>query len=422
MTLLRHLVLILAMPVALAGCGGDGEVIVVFPGDGQPVEAFYGMDAADLNGDGFADIAAMSTWYDGQDTSERRLNVFLQDASSPGTFMPPDRSLHEANGEVSYVRLVDLDLDGTPSLVTFRRSGAFYVYEPDLARPGTFLDPLAFDAIPVGLFAGMAVADVDGDLYPDVATVGAQNKRVAIYRQLATSPPSFMAPEEPADGEQRVVVKDVNGDGFADLVTFQTNEREEFGQVLDIADTVLVHLQQPANPGQYAPPVSLFFDKSGTELAVADLNGDGLAEIVVHTTDALVIYRQVSPVTFARSDTPILTPDSIIGVLAIADLDADSVPEIVLGSRTGAVDPNTVEIFAQDIGGDYVSAAVLSLPIDAALAELGWHPQLFSLRLVDLNGDNYLDIAVSTYELFVFFQRNTAPGAFGPAVRIAGQR
>jgi len=47
---------------------------------------------------------------------------------------------------------------------------------------------------------------------------------------------------------------------------------------------------------------------------------------------------------------------------------------------------------------------------------------MFAVRLADLNDDGLLDIAVSTYELFVMFQNASAPGTFLAPTRIAGQR
>jgi len=412
----------------LAGCGGGGsdKVIVLNPGDGLPIESFYGMDAADVNSDGLTDIVAISNYFDGRQITQRRLNVFLQDASAPGSFLPPARYLHE-QGTVYNIRLADLALDGRPAVIGQSYStGGFMVFEPDPAMPGAYLAPVLFQQPAIGVFGAFDIADMDGDLYPDLVATD-DNERISQLLQLVTTPVSFAAPQDLAEGSTGLDAQDVNGDGATDLVTFRQNERSGgFGGTVLIPDTVLVHVQDASQPGQYFNPVEIFFDTVGGDVVAADLNGDGRAEIVISAaaqidndiTHHLYVYRQIVGPQFVLQDRLLTGGDIITGHLDVADVDGDGKPEIVAGYRNAALDPNLVEVFAQNASGNYVSRALITLPNDRALS----NPEMFAVRLADLNDDGLLDIAVSTYELFVLFQNPAAPGTFRAPTRIAGQR
>lgn len=421
----------LALTIAallLVGCGGggSGEVVVLNPGDGLPVEAFYGMDVADMDGDGLPDLVAASVFSDGNDNIERRLNVLLQDAASPGTFRPRTILPYVSNdGSAWNVQAVDLKLSGLPDvLLQPVTAGGFFVFAQDPANPGTVLAPVRIGPTASDqrtFVEDMAVGDIDGDLFPDVLLTADEN--LVYYPQDSANPGSFLPGVTVGAGTGSATIGDVNGDGLADVLTFEANPSDTD---LPRTDTLFYHRQNPLVPGQFLAPIDLFFDFGGNAISLADLDGNMLNDlIIVGTTgttsefnSVLTFFTQPSPDNFVRGETR-RTPGDVFGNhLAIADLDDDGDPDIVVGQRSGAVFPNQVTVFLQDANGTYSSSTSLIIPDDQAI----WNPELFAVRIADLDGDQQPDIAVSTYELFILFQQTGFPGIFRPATRIIGQR
>ena len=382
------------------------------------------MDAADVNGDGLIDIVAASSWSDGDEIREQRLNVFLQDAIDAGRFLPPSRYLHPL-GTLYNIHLSDFALNGLPAVIGRPYdSEGYVVFEQDPIMPGTYLTPVLFSGPSGGVF-DIDVIDMDGDLHPDVVGVG-NDGQILQFRQLATTPVSFTAAQYVVEGVRAVDAHDVDGDGVPDLVTFRENERDGLGGSVDVPDTVLVHLQDASQPGQYFSPVEIFFDKFGGDVIAADLNGDGSAEIVISATEHidddhthhLFVYRQSSGLQFVLTDLLTTGGDILSGNLDVADVDGDGRLEIVAGYRNSALDPNLLEVFAQNSNGDYYSREIFTIPDDRAI----FNPEMFAVRITDLDDDGLLDIVLSTYELFALFQNPAAPGTFRLPTRIAGQQ
>ena len=420
----RHVGGFTAVLLSLSGCsGGAGDVVVLNPADGLPIEAFYGMDVADANADGYTDLVAVSHYMDGTGRVERRLNVFTNDPLRPGKFGAVSRLIYEADdGQAWDVIAADLGLDGLPDIVVRRiNDTGLWIFAQDPAQPGTYLAPLHHD--PSGaendwLLGAIAVGRVDGDIYPDaVATSGG---RVIAYLQDPAAPGAFAAGVDVAEGSGAVVIADVTGDGDNDLVTFRTKPNDDG---IPTARSILIHPRISSDPAGYGTPVEIPLGSGGGGLGAADLDGDGRMDIVLNGTKAesggirgrLQIFRQTNTMQFVELDSVVTRGDRLPRDQVIVDLDQDGDLEIVVSYRTAAVDPNQLEIFSRDGAGDYVSRLLLDIPDDQAF----WNPELFALRVADLDADGRLDIAVSTYEVFVFFQD---VDGFNAATRVAGQR
>src|SRR5213078_3002817 len=104
----------------------------------------------------------------------------------------------------------------------------------------------------------VAVADLNGDGKPDVVAAtsdaSGNNGAVYVFYQSATSPGTFLAARTFAAGAQPQAVRtaDVNGDGLPDIVV------ANFGPGADGTGSagVSVLLQDAANPGSFLAPVT----------------------------------------------------------------------------------------------------------------------------------------------------------------------
>jgi hypothetical protein len=200
-----------------------------------------------------------------------------------------------------------------------------------------------------------------------------------------------------------VVTGDFDNDGRLDLAVTTAF----FSGNLSLSGQVEVFFQDraPALPGFFSQKLVIPVGFSPSQLAVADLNGDGLPDLAVANTDSdtvsVIFNNRLAPGNFLGAvDFPCgIAPLSV----AIGDLNRDGLPDIAVAVDDG------VDILLQTPAGTFV----LSTP--SALALTGG---AFSVAVGDLDGDGIRDIAVSGIDaagrdaVHVFFQDPLAPGAF----------
>jgi hypothetical protein len=175
----------------------------------------------------------------------------------------------------------------------------------------------------------------------------------------------------PTEYSHGVVSADFNGDGFPDVVALSTVQPS----VSPNPSNIKTYLSTAA--GAYAPPVSTPDGFKPLYLANADLNGDGLMDVVTASFDDGVLAVFFNNKTAAGSFNPAVVVNSPgASQVAMADMNGDGLPDLV------SADFN-VSLFVQTSPGTFAA------PIGLYAGGANW------VALGDLNGDGAADVALT---------------------------
>jgi uncharacterized repeat protein (TIGR01451 family) len=197
---------------------------------------------------------------------------------------------------------------------------------------------------------------------------------------------------------EAVQVGDVNGDGLADVVLITSSY---FDPAHDFK--LFVFLQQP--DGQLAPPVlhSMKSTYPGAQsVQIGDVNGDGRQDIVLGNASSMEVLLQQPDGTLAPS---VVYATTMARLIRIGDVNNDGRVDVV-GLDWGS---NNVAVFLQTAGGTLSPAVMYNAP----------HGGYNDLDLGDVNGDGLADIVVMSGQGLlpnVVVLTQAAAGGFNPPV------
>ena len=293
------LVLVLGVPPAAADTKGGGT----------PATAF------DVNGDGYADLAAGS--------ANRRVNGHEYAGS-----------LHVVYGSSTGLRSAHSQhlTQDSPGIKGRAQGWAF-------------------------LGQSITSGDFDGDGYADLATRAASDVLV-VYgsRRGLSGRDQLLKPRKIGPGffgltGPPMATADFDLDGFSDLVVANSGNETEFGGVgiyrgsrtgLSKRAAVILHRDTPGVPGK-----RFFDDFFGVSIAVGDVTGDGHPDLAVNSDEetggnSVFLFRG-SRAGIATTEITVLRPEAPAGrpyeyavgqdsQLAIADFDADGNGDLAVGN------------------------------------------------------------------------------------------
>jgi hypothetical protein len=245
----------------------------------------------------------------------------------------------------------DFDGNGTPDLVWQCTDGSVVVWYLGGAD-GSSYQSAALLSGPSSGWRIAAVADLNGDGIPDLIWQSSDGSVVVWYMGGANGSTYRSAAllAGPSSGWRIVAVADLNGDGIPDLI-WQGSD-----------GSVVVWYMSGANGSAYQSAALLASPSSGWRIAaVADLNGDGIPDLIWQSSDGSVVvwYMGGANGSTYQNSALLAGPSSGWRIAAVADLNADSRPELIWQSNDGSV---VAWYMGGANGSTYQSAALLSGP------------------------------------------------------------
>jgi hypothetical protein len=218
-----------------------------------------------------------------------------------------------------------------------------------------------------------AVADFNGDGFPDIAVSNDAPDRKLIYfndgKGNFTVGSEFGLPEWPT---RNIAIADINGDGLPDIILANRGNSGNTSNYICLNK----------GKGQFSADCIPFAPYPATTIYPADINKDGFIDLVVPYRDRgqSYVYLGSSAATFPDTRRiPFGPPDATIRMAAVADFNGDGIPDIV------TIDENKgVNIyFGQK---DQTFSAGISLADSKVVP--------YALAIADLNKDGKMDIIV----------------------------
>lgn len=301
------------------------------------------------------------------------------------------------HGSVSRARQRGLESSARPSALAISMGAQSY----SMAAPEYLADPAAAQAISI------AVGDVSGDGRDDLVflSVGCApnftNCRMDIYaanqRSDGRLSPAVKIGESPNYLVYQLLIADLDRDGVGDIIT-------------DAGDGVMI-LRSNADGTFSTSTTTVVGDTGG--ITVTDVDRDGHLDILVDSSDssATVLYGDGRGGIDSTSTLPL----TAASVRTTGDITGDGLDDLILATIVGRP-LQEFRVYPALPSGGYAAPVVLYRPIDAN--------QTASLAVGDFNADGrndlVLDEAKDGANLHLYFQ--DSQGKLAPSVDIARLR
>jgi len=370
-----HATSVLACIAALTGCGNSNL---------YQYNAAQSVVVADFNGSGYPGIAVAEAQINQLRPAEQPgyVAVVLQNTSTPGSYQP---SLHFATqGNPSSIAVGAFTPGSVDLAVTNVNDNSVSVLLQSAPNTANFKPAMniATGTPPSGvnlLPEDVAICDVNADGHPDMVIAYQLQKEtditgtdnitpigggVNVILQNAASPGTFLAAASigttPLPSgymypniSYGVACGNLSGDSTAppDIVmtSFSGYDTEDYFGVLYNEGTVSIFFHDPSSPGSFLPRVDLSVPGAIGKVVIADVNGDGLPDIIVADEAAgadgngsagAVVLLQNKPATPGAQPTfaaPVYYATYSATAIAVGDLTGNGLPDIVVASSQPSV-------------------------------------------------------------------------------------
>ena len=374
--------------VVTAGAAGTAVIDPSFV-PGPAFDAGYaptGMAVADFNRDRVPDLAVANCLdeYDADGNEEIRsdVNILLRDGS--GDVRPGAPPPLPAGGWTCSLASADLNGDGAPDLAvmdSIAKTIAILLGDGTSHFAPAGGSPIHVNGTPTSVVA----ADVNGDGRPDlVVPLHDASGQTVIEVLLGDGSGGFaLAPGAPvsmlAGADISAAVADLDGDGKADLAVANTQKNE-------------ISVLRGDGTGAFGAAMSVGSGRHPRDIAIGDFDGNGKPDLAALVTGGVAILVGDGTGNFhASAGSPVAGYGDD---LAVADLNGDGMSELV----TANADAYSVSVEVATGGGAFRRAAFSPFAAD--------YPT--RVAVADFDGDGRPDVATPSV---VLLQTESSPQA-----------
>lgn len=273
----------------------------------------------DLNSDGRSDIV-LSEASDGS-------RVFI--LTNNGSFSFSVQAVTLTGMKVKQLAISDLDLDGRPDVVVTNTGGNGLAILPNTSRVSavSFGTPLIITMPQASSTDALAVADMNGDGYPEIVTSQYQTdseNKLFIARNQGSFNFSDVKVIQVNKAVSNIRVADLDADGKPDLTLARLTGSD-----------ISLYLNNSASNFSFRDPVFFITETLPVGVDFSDFDGDGKLDIAVSSiakSVSVLKNNTTTPGTSAFAQVVKVNATYINRNLRNADMDGDGKPDIVFTS------------------------------------------------------------------------------------------
>jgi hypothetical protein len=261
----------------------------------------------------------------------------------------------------------DFDRDGSPDLVSFNDAGSILFLRN--AGDGRFAaEPLAGPPVDLTLVPALGISDFDGDGLLDIFTGNVSANYFGLRVHRGDGSGGFLPFEDLflGVGLGAAAIRDLDGDGLAELLVARS----------DAPDLVVF---PGTGPGQVAAPREVPLPAAPRDLIPFDFDRDGIADLAVLSSTSIHLASAAPGGGFQPALDREL-PGGAFQTLAGGDFTGDGEPDLAIADLAS----RRAIIAAVDRAGAVAKVS------ERGIGQLAWR-----LAPLEFDGDGHLDLAVA---------------------------
>ena len=292
--------------------------------------------AGDLNGDGKTDIVVTNANSGNAST----ISIFENTSSGDTISLSAKTDISTGNGSGG-TAIADMDGDGKPDIIVGSGNSGIFSFLKNTTTPGS---PISFapkvDYTFFDRADNLTIADVDNDGRPDLIIADFSASAITIFPNTSSGGVFFLGERIDYDAGTApgyITTGDLDGDGKVDII------------VTNYSSGTIGFYKNLSTPGNISFAPAQTYPIAATNVAVADLNGDGKLDLFAGVTlkgVASVLQNTYNGSgNFSFGSNIDFTTGTYDTYTAVADLDGDGIPELVVTNTI----PNSISILKSTI-------------------------------------------------------------------------